>query len=341
MVARTANNKRCLIILLKQRDKLSDREVAEQVKDVSYATVNRIYNDYLNGKDVMLPRRRSGRPRKMTKPESHWASLLLERGLAKTAVELQREFFPNLSVDTVRRRLRDLSYRSYKRRKVPFLSSKKRTRRLKWARLHATWSLEDWAKVAFSDESKFLIFNANGPVYYWKKQGGPMKDSYTKPMIKYGAGSVMVWGCILHDRVGQLHLIEDTMTAAVYTQILSHAYLGTIRSIRRRVSSIIFQHDNDPKHTAKVTTKWPLDHKIPVLPWPSSSPDMNPIEHVWAYLDRQVRLRSVLPTSRDGLWRALHEEWQKIPPSFIAKLYRSMPRRIAAVIKAKGGHTRY
>jgi hypothetical protein len=81
-----------------------------------------------------------------------------------------------------------------------------------------------------------------------------MKDSYTKPMIKYGARSVMVWGCILHDWVGQLHLIEDTMTAAVYTQILSHSYPGTICSICHTASSIIFQYNNNPKHTAKVTT---------------------------------------------------------------------------------------
>lgn len=68
---------------------------------------------------------------------------------------------------------------------------------------------------------------------------------------------------------------------------------------------------------------------------------MNPIEHVWNALDRKVRSRPILPRNAEELWLALEEEWYKLDIQSIRKLISSMPRRVAALQRARGGYTRY
>ena len=77
------------------------------------------------------------------------------------------------------------------------------------------------------------------------------------------------------------------------------------------------------------------------MEWPAQSPDLNPIEHLWEHLKRQLRKYSEPPKGVWELWERTKEEWEKITPEVCQNLIESMPRRVEAVIKAKGGHTKY
>ena len=66
---------------------------------------------------------------------------------------------------------------------------------------------------------------------------------------------------------------------------------------------------------------------------------MNPIEHVWAMVSRE--LVGQVFANRDRLWDAVQAAFQKITPAQINNLYESMPRRINSLLAVKGWYTRY
>ncbi len=104
-------------------------------------------------------------------------------------------------------------------------------------------------------------------------------------------------------------------------------------------ADFIFQQDLAPAHTAKGTKSWFNDHGVTVLDWPANSPDLNPIENLWGIVKR--KMRDTRPNNADDLKATVKETWASIPPQQCHKLITSMPRRIEAVIKAKGAPTKY
>ena len=75
--------------------------------------------------------------------------------------------------------------------------------------------------------------------------------------------------------------------------------------------------------------------------FPRYSPDLNPIEHLWRELKTRVRSYNEPANGVLEIWNRTEVEWEKIPKEKCQRLVESMPRRIAAVIKAKGGYTKY
>ena len=152
--------------------------------------------------------------------------------------------------------------------------------------------------MLFSDESKFKLFKSDGCQYALFRPGQAYDDQFVKKTIEHGGGKVMVWGCITGQGMGRLHKIEKIIQAPDYVKIIEDQFLGTLKDLkmcRTGNSGVIFQQDNDPKHTSKLARQWFRTHKVNQLSWPPSSPDMNIIEHVWDQLDRLIRAWNPLP----------------------------------------------
>jgi len=86
--------------------------------------------------------------------------------------------------------------------------------------------------------------------------------------------------------------------------------------------------------------EWFSAKNVRVLSWPSQSPDLNPIEHLWEELNRQVQ-KHIVHSNKAALFKSLKEEWSEISPACINRLIESMPHRCAAVITGKGMATKY
>ncbi|GFT51040.1 transposable element Tcb1 transposase [Trichonephila clavipes] len=85
--------------------------------------------------------------------------------------------------------------------------------------------------------------------------------------------------------------------------------------------------------------KWLLYHCRNQLNTPPQSPDINVIENLWSHLERAVQKHQI--TSKEQLKSVLQEEWRNIAHETTRHLVESMPRRLEAVISAKGYPTKY
>ncbi|QRW20438.1 Transposable element Tcb2 transposase [Rhizoctonia solani] len=327
-------------ILALRSQKLSIYKIAK-LMGVHPCTVSRTCKRHASAGDNLYSWHAGGRTRTLSSSDARFMALQLSRSRVCTAANIQRKFFPKISVATIRRRLREIGLSSYTRQKVPLLCYRHRLTRKAWAKQHETWRLAEWLCALFSDELKFNVFRSDGRHYCWRRPGEGLDPRYTEKMVKHGGGNVMVWGCITPKGVGRLIRIDGRLTAAKYIEILKEGLLGTLKDYKIPIRHFLFQQDNDPKHTAKITKAWFKEKSISVLPWPAQSPDMNIIENVWSYLDRKVHSRNPPPCNTTELWEALHEEWECIDQGFITKLYESMPNRIDALLSAKGGNTPY
>ena len=102
----------------------------------------------------------------------------------------------------------------------------------------------------------------------------------------------------------------------------------------------IFQQDGAPCHISGSTMKFLRGKKINVLQgWPSQSPDINIIEHIWGRMKEEAWRTK--PKNLEKLWHACKAAFHAIPDDFINKLYDSLPNRMATVLQAKGTHTIY
>jgi len=131
------------------------------------------------------------------------------------------------------------------------------------------------------------------------------------------------------------------MTQDIYIEILEDCLLKTIKWYKLKPKDIIFQHDNDPKHTAERVQQWLEKRPFKTLIWPAQSPDMNPIEHLWAIMKRKLNKYENPPNGMIQLWERIKTIWNNIDEDICINLIESMPRRIEAVLKAKGKWTDY
>jgi hypothetical protein len=169
----------------------------------------------------------------------------------------------------------------------------------------------------------------------------PLKNENIRGTVKFNKDFVMVWGCITAEGVGELHRINGNVDSSKYIEILSFSLIKTMDKLGLDIKSTKFMQDNAPCHVSKMTREWLTVNKIDVIDWPAQSPDMNPIENLWAIIDRRIRRRVKQPTNSEELWEAIKKEWYECDKNTIHNLYMSLTRRIFDLHKAKGGYTKY
>lgn len=292
----------------------------------------------------------TGRPPKLNRRDQSKILKKIEdnpqTSLRQLALNIKNDCHKEVSHETVRKVLKIHKYSSHVARKKPLLSAVNIEKRLNFSIANVTNAAEYWNDVIFCDETKIMLYQHDGPSKVWRKPKSALQQKNIIPTVKFGKLSVMVWGCISSKGVGELRIFNERMTKEYYLDILKNELsrsaisFGFVDPQKANKLKYKLYQDNDPKHKSLLCRTWLLYNCSKVIDTPPQSPDLNPIENLWALLKKKVAKRG--PTNKNALIKAIQEEWQKIPEYYdLNGLIQSMPRRLKAVLDATGHHTKY
>ena len=151
---------------------------------------------------------------------------------------------------------------------------------------------------------------------------------------------VMVWSIMSYKGSGRLYIVKGIMNQQQYKQVLEERLLPQLREWFPD-KDCVFMQDGAPCHKAKTVLKFLAEENIKLLPWPGNSPDMNPIENLWAIVKKKLRKSNI--TTKVGLIQKLIQIWHHDPEitGSCLKLVEGMPHRIDSLINSKGMHAKY
>jgi len=298
----------------------------------------------------------TGRPQKTS---ARFNRQLIHAALAISRVpftELRHILNSEVSVSTIRRRLHDDHIRKWRAVERALFTEKHAKKRLEWAREHRTWTREDWERVIWSDECAVQKDSDSRQVWIFRHQN--KREKYDPKNVrgrrKGGGLSQIIWGCFAGNKLGPIVFINATVNTDVYIAFLHENLLPFIDAvIADGASQVVFQQDNATCHVSKRSREWlansTMEHGFSIMQWPPNSPNINPIEHLWAHLKHELHQRypdtKSLCGGPDAIRRTLRERltevWRDIGEGVLNGLIDSMPHRVQAVLGAQGWYKDY
>ena len=321
---------------------LSQKQASDLLaSDVSSSSVNRWWNESSRDwhhPEVVVPKKSPGRPRELTPAqEKNLGSLLKCKGsLRQVANKME------LSESGVHRVARRQGLVFKKTRRVPMLTEKAQGDRVKYAREHLRKPDSFWKSILWTDESAFYL-NRTKADQYWDHETNPRRIQPSP----HNTGKVMVWGGISAKGATPLVILEwqgTGLTAVDYQKQV----LGVVKKFcdQEGASSMLFMQDNAPVHSAASTTRSMTARKIKTFPeggmkWPANSPDLNPIENVWAWMKQELCRLDSYPTIRETMVHELKIIWKRLTPEFCQRYTNGNQKRLKKVVEAKGATLKY
>ena len=227
-----------------------------------------------------------------------------------------------------------------KAEKRPPLSELNQRKRVNWARKYLKL---DFSRVIFTDECRATLDGPDG----WRR--GWVMDANSVPYVmrrQQGGGGVMFWAAIVGSTLIGPFMIDSgvKMNSEIYSAFLDDTFLKWYRSQGRAFKQkCIFMHDNAPSHASRYTVDH-LDKKgfrgDKIMTWPAQSPDLNPIENLWAIVKMRLYPGPKQYKSKGDLWKAIQDVCAALKPEEISTLTESMDSRLFSVIQRNGCYTK-
>lgn len=311
--------------------------------NVSHTSISRMLERFLETGDHTR-RPGQGRNRVTTPIQDRFLriSALRQRFVTHRSLQIQlRDVHAiQISNETVRQRLREYNLTPRIAARGPLLTAEHRRGRLRFAREHVNWLEADWGRVLFTDESRFCLYNNDRRVRVLRRPNERYAQCNFSHNTLFSGGSVMVWGGIsLTARTDLVVIQNGTVTAERYIlEILEQHVVPFAPYIGE---NFLLMQDNARPHVAQIVRNYLEEVQINTMEWPANSPDLNPIENLWDILGRRLRATPIQPNNLQEVGERLIQIWRELDQNEIRQLILSMDRRCEAVIRGRGGNTRY
>jgi transposase len=320
------------IQIIKYHDTMSIAKLAFQLqrpRSTVYFFIQRWFKSH-----TLANKRNPGRPQ--IHLDSKKIIQYIKRHPMTTIRELKTKLNLKICEKSISKSLHKLGFKKRKMLRKAFLDDQHRQSRLKFCQKYFHWTNNDWAQTLYADET-FLNFKMRIGLKGWRRKGESMKKNQIVEMIKSGK-RVSLWGCFSARGASPLYLLKKNLTGSYYQDILSK---NLIKNGRKLIgNSFWFFDDNHSSHRTKIVNQFLQKKNITRISYPSLSSDLQPIEHLFAYLKKGLAIAKPALNIEQMVGKA-RRIWKKIPPSLCVALTNSMRNRIRACILAKGGPTKY
>lgn len=227
---------------------LSSRQIAAQL-GVGHTTVDKVRAATRQG----IQKCRAGQPAKLSAADKRRLIRMVISGKADTATQLTQELRNTTPIkirtETILNALKEAGPKALDSKKNPRLFPRHKRQRMDCAVRYQYWTVDDWKRVIWSDETKLNRLGSDECKWVWKEPGSAPTDQHVKGTLKYGGGSLMMGGHRTAQSVGYACWIDGRIGAALYS-----AYSMTYSCRRWSITTLIGKISSSRKTT---TTRTP------------------------------------------------------------------------------------
>lgn len=247
----------------------SVRQIHQEL-NVSTGSVSKIQAGVIDDIKENIPAPKLGRPAKVAKRTQHIMATKFLTGNLETLPDahafLQRLGEQPVSNRTLRNYLHSEGLPTFVKQAQPYLSPNNMQSRLDFANKYGDWTVEDWKRVMFSDETMVSRIGSFGKQFYYSNKEHMQRHQYHFiHKMQHSGGKIMLWGCITYNGVGDLDWSVGNMDAADYVRVLCKNVKASARFCGLDPKTFIFQHDGAKVHTAYLTRRYLRADRIKVL----------------------------------------------------------------------------
>ena len=312
-------------------DGVVGRRIA-QLLGISKTCVYRILRD---GPGKKVTNKRGPKPSVSARIERRVVAEIRKRprvGLGKIAALFVNE----VSESTVRRIVAARGMTRKKATRRPVLREQHRSARLEFG----FWLLRNndvIDQIVWTDEKRFLLDGPDGYTYAWAEPDREAQGDQAKA-DPYGKRGIMVHLAMSAGGVISVERLHSPVTGRSYADFLSNTLLPRIRA--RFSGDFLFQHDNAPPHRARITRVRFEEEGVVPISWPPYSPDLNPVENLWALISSKVYRASVYFENEELLWESVRRATIAVPEEICRNLVNSLPDRVEAAARNGWGYAK-